>query len=542
MIFAAAICFLAACLLSMLLTLLVRRIAPSIGLTDKPDGHRKLHARSIPLGGGLAVFLATSLVLGAVLVVPNPWNLVLKQDWLDVLGFFGGCAGVVILGLFDDRFGLRGRHKLLGQLAAVSLLVASGLVIRRFGLFGWTLELGWMAVPVTMFWLVGAINAVNLLDGIDGLATTLGIVLSLTLAVMAVMTNHPAVAVIALVFAGSLIGFLRFNFPPASIFLGDAGSMLIGLMVGALAIRASLKGAGTVLLAAPLAALAIPILDSGAAIIRRRLTGRSVYSTDRAHLHHRLLDALGTNRKVLAVVVLACTVTSVGALASLATKSDVVALIAAAAVVAMFAVTGLFGRGEMLLVAHRVRRVGASLMHPLKPRPNGTVQTSVRLQGREHWDLLWGNLTETADRMHLARLHLDVHLPMLHESYNATWDRPPSDNHDERWQIDVPLMVSGRPVGRLTIAGHSNGSGSTHQIEQLRELIEPLETRIRTLTQSTPSSTHSQSNGDLVAAVVESGNGNGGRPSTAAGVGHGRLEPRSSSNHYRLSPAPDLRP
>ncbi|MCL4191020.1 MAG: undecaprenyl/decaprenyl-phosphate alpha-N-acetylglucosaminyl 1-phosphate transferase [Thermoguttaceae bacterium] len=519
MILAAIICFVAACLLSMLLTVSIRHVAPRIGLLDRPDGQRKLHSRAVPLGGGVAVFAATGLVLVAILVLPNPWNLALEQDWIDVLGFFLGCGSVVALGLVDDRFGLRGRHKLLGQLLAAAILIASGLVIRGFGLFGWDIDLDWMAIPVTMFWLVGAMNAINLLDGIDGLAATLGVILALTLAAMAAIGNHPAVAVIAVVFAGSLLGFLRFNFPPASIFLGDAGSMLIGLMIGALAIRSSLKGAGTVILAAPLAALTIPVLDSAAAIIRRKLTGRSVYSTDRAHLHHRLLDALGTNRKVLAVVALACAATSAGALISAATKSDSVALLAAAGVVSTFAITGWFGRGEMKLLANRFRRATASFAHPFKPRPNGVLQMTVRLQGTEQWDLLWENLTTTANRLNLDRLHLDVNIPSLHESYNATWDRPFSDSRDERWEIDFPLIVLGRSVGRLAVSGRSNGEGSSQHIDQIRELIRPLENRLLVLTEVGDSENSEQSELVAVGAVTPTANGNG---QGKSGRGNGR--------------------
>ena len=224
----AAIGFAAACLVSLILTPLVRKLALKIGLVDRPDSRRKLHAGPMPLGGGVVVFLAMSVVLGGVLVVRNPWAIGLSKDWHDALAFFISGGFIVALGLVDDRFGLRGRQKLLGQIVAASLLAASGLVIHGLGIFGYYLDLGPFALPVTVLWLVGAINAINLLDGIDGLATTIGIILSVTLAVLAAMTNHPGVATIALVLAGSMLGFLRYNFPPAKIFLGDAGSMLIG--------------------------------------------------------------------------------------------------------------------------------------------------------------------------------------------------------------------------------------------------------------------------------------------------------------------------
>ena len=185
------------------------------------------------------------------------------------------------LGLVDDRFGLRGRQKLAGQIVAAGILIASGVVINRISLFGVEVELGLLAIPVTVLWLTGAINALNLLDGMDGMATVIGLILSLAICALAIMTNHMAVAVAALVFSVRCSASCSFNLAPAKIYLGDAGSMLIGIVVGCLSMRASVKGAGTVLLAAPLAVMTIPILDSLAAILRRRLAGQSIYAPDR---------------------------------------------------------------------------------------------------------------------------------------------------------------------------------------------------------------------------------------------------------------------
>jgi len=303
--------FLVACVVSLALTGLIREIAPRIGLTDNPDGRRKLHGRSIPLGGGVAVFLTTTVILGALWIAPvlrvspadGPLSSAtapplsetgndapppaqvtahgdigskLRAGYPDLHALFLAGLVIVIVGLFDDRKGMPGKQKLLFQIVAAMILILNGLLIERVILFGYVLDFGWFAYPLTLFWLLGAINALNLLDGIDGLATMLGIILSCAIAVMSVITGNAGVAIIAMVFAASLLGFLRFNFPPASIFLGDAGSMLIGLVVGALAIRGSLKGPGTVLLAAPLAVWTLPVFDSAAAILRRNLPGKSI--------------------------------------------------------------------------------------------------------------------------------------------------------------------------------------------------------------------------------------------------------------------------
>lgn len=505
MIPVALLAFAAAFLASVLLTALVRRVTPRIGLTDSPDSRRKLHGRPIPLGGGLAVFLATGSVLGAALCVPNPWNLRLSEDWFQVMIFMLASAAIVILGLVDDRIGLRGRHKLLGQFAAASIFVVGGLVIRKFSLFGCQIELGPLAVPFTLFWLVGATNAVNLLDGIDGLATTLGILLSLALAILAALTGHLAVAAVAMVFAGSLLGFLCFNFPPASIFLGDAGSMLIGLLVGAMAIHSSLKGPGTVLLAAPMALLTIPIFDSMIAILRRKLAGRSVYATDRAHFHHRLLIALKSHRKVLALVAVCCTVTSAAAIGSVLAQNDLIAAVTALAVVSMFVATGCFGRGEVVMASQRLSGMARSFLHASRSGEMPCCQTAVHVQGSGPWRLHWEALVESADKLGLSELALDVNHPAAQEEFTGSWKRPVAHEEDTFWRIDVPLLASGTCFGHLRAVGARDGKSGGEAVLEFLDLLDPLESELVSLA----SEGLAASPPAIPSPVGGSGNGNG---------------------------------
>jgi len=508
--------FLVACVVSLALTGLIREIAPRIGLTDNPDGRRKLHGRSIPLGGGVAVFLTTTVILGALWIAPvlrvspadGPLSSAtapplsetgndapppaqvtahgdigskLRAGYPDLHALFLAGLVIVIVGLFDDRKGMPGKQKLLFQIVAAMILILNGLLIERVILFGYVLDFGWFAYPLTLFWLLGAINALNLLDGIDGLATMLGIILSCAIAVMSVITGNAGVAIIAMVFAASLLGFLRFNFPPASIFLGDAGSMLIGLVVGALAIRGSLKGPGTVLLAAPLAVWTLPFFDSAAAILRRKLTGKSIYDTDRGHLHHRMLMLLGSNRKVLGWIALSCAVLSFGAMVGLVRRDDNITLLTCLAVVLIFIVTGVFGRVELLLVGSHLRNVGRKLVSPLFGHRGRAWQTSVRLQGSQEWQLLWTTFVESADKLGLTEIRLDISVPNVHEAYHAAWERPRRFKSEFLWRVEIPLVFGTQPVGRIRISGERNGQSACLDIQQLMELIEPFETRLQTL-------------------------------------------------------------
>ena len=212
------------------LTNFVGIIARRFDVVDRPDGHHKSHKQPIALGGGLAVFLAATVTFAVEFLSSATLQESLNDEKPFLSGLLIAGAWIVGLGLIDDRFGMKGRYKLLGQFVAPLIMISSGLEIHAFSVFGYTVQLGALSKPFTIFWLLGAINSLNLLDGIDGLATTIGIILCATITLMALMIGQFAVAIVGAVFVGSLVGFLRFNFPPATIYLGDAGSMLIGLV------------------------------------------------------------------------------------------------------------------------------------------------------------------------------------------------------------------------------------------------------------------------------------------------------------------------
>jgi UDP-GlcNAc:undecaprenyl-phosphate/decaprenyl-phosphate GlcNAc-1-phosphate transferase len=477
MVTTAIACFLTAALLSAALTVLAIRLAPRAGLVDHPDQHRKLHKQPIPLGGGAAVFLASLAVLGGLVVTTTPWRMQVNVDWVNLLGAALACSWIVVLGLLDDRFGLRGRQKLAGQLLAAVVLIASGVTIGKVGLFGMEIDLGLLAIPCTILWLTGAINALNLLDGMDGMATVIGLILSLAICALSLMTGHAAVAMAALVFSGALLGFLPFNLSPAKIYLGDAGSMLIGIIVGCLSIRATVKGAGTVLLAAPLAVMTIPILDSFAAILRRRLAGQSIYAADRGHLHHRLLAQLGNKYKVLACVAVCSAVTCGCALLSTWFKNDAVALVASLAVVATLAVSGWFGRGEFVMLSSKLWHVCRSLVRGANKQ--SALESTTRIQGSRQWETLWATLTESADKLGLTKIQLHIHAAAIQETFSASWESPTLHELSNSWEIKMPLMVAGHGVGCLQIAGEHQGHSNGETIELLQDLLEPFELQLR---------------------------------------------------------------
>jgi len=469
-----------AAIVSYPLTHFVASLAQRWGFVDRPDGHHKSHKKPVALGGGLAVFLAA----GVTFAVEYFSSQNLQESLQDNAPFLSGLllAGgwIVILGLIDDRYGMKGRYKLIGQIIAALIVIAAGLEIEAFSLFGQRIQLGWFSVPFTLFWLVGAINSLNLLDGIDGLATTIGIILCSAITVMALWFGQPAVAVVAAVFAGALLGFLRFNFPPATIYLGDAGSMLIGLVIGSLAIGASLKGPATVAMAAPLAIWSLPMFDSFVAILRRKLTGRSIYATDRGHLHHRLMARFGKNTRVLAVVALCCAVTCGGALLSMFMQNDLLAIGSVLLVVCILVATQIFGHVELVMLANRVKSVGMSFIQPSKG--SGTWQSSVRLQGNREWDMLWQSLIEYAEKSQLVEVRIDLNLAAIQEAYHASWKRRTSRERRELWRSEVPLFIDNHVVGRITLCGERDASAlACDTIGRVMETLAMLESEIAAL-------------------------------------------------------------
>ena len=271
-----------------LLTPPLRKFAIKCGHVDNPDGARKVHAKPIPLAGGVAILISSIVSLLTLNAIG--WSSINASD-ADrpfLVGLLAASIFICILGVIDDHVLLRGKYKLAGQLMAVAIIISSGVVIRDLNLFGFHLELGILAVPFTALWLVGAINSLNLIDGMDGMLSSVGLIICVTLAIMALLCGQVTTALLAITLAGALAGFLCYNFPPASVFLGDAGSMLIGLLIGVLAVRSSLKGPAAVALTIPVALLSIPFFDTFAAIARRKLTGKSLYVPDREHFHHCL--------------------------------------------------------------------------------------------------------------------------------------------------------------------------------------------------------------------------------------------------------------
>ena len=284
------------------------------------------------------------------------------------------------------------RRKLLLQVVAVLPIVAMGYSVDRIVAFDYPIELGWLGMPLTIVWLVGCINAVNLLDGMDGLASMVGLLTALMLAIIAVSMGNPHVAMIGVILAGALAGFLFFNLPPASIFLGDSGSMVIGLVVGLLGIQGALKTSATLAITVPAVIMTLPMFDAALAFVRRKLTGQHFDAADRQHIHHRLLDRGLSTWQTLSLIGALCLATGAAATAATIFRHDALAWITALAMLVLMIRLRLFGHHELALarsaVARSFARLADRLGKPHQTRNLPDVSRLAQLPFAKAWDLL----------------------------------------------------------------------------------------------------------------------------------------------------------
>lgn len=346
---------------SFALTYLARIAAPKLGLIDTPDGNRKAHAAPTPLMGGVALFASLLITLGAAAIARADW-LVGNADSLRLVVAIMASAGLFCLfGFLDDSRPVRPRTKLLLQVVASIPFVVWGRSIDSVELLGVHLDLGWFGIVFTIFWLVACTNIVNLADGLDGLAGAIGVIVCVAIAVHSMLNGYVVPAALALVFSASLVGFLLHNWPPAKVFLGDAGSLVIGFIIGALSIESSLKTSTSFAMATPLVLVSIPVFDTFMAILRRKLHGRGIGEADRRHIHHHLQDCGFTRSQTLLAISLLCVATAAVALVSAYYHSDLLALALCMGLLGLLVVGRVFGNHETLLFLRLLRAVSLTL-------------------------------------------------------------------------------------------------------------------------------------------------------------------------------------
>jgi UDP-GlcNAc:undecaprenyl-phosphate GlcNAc-1-phosphate transferase len=311
----AAVAFILSMLCGTILTPIVRRLAHHFGLLDHALSPRKIHGRPVPRLGGIAIVIAFYAPLVGLLFFHSDVGGMFVADRSRAIGLFVGGIAIALLGLYDDLKGAGAVRKFVVQFLIAGFLYRLGFRIEALANpFGDPIALGWISLPFTLLWMVGVVNALNLIDGLDGLAGGVAFVAVTITFLVSLQRGHPLMMLFSAALAGSIVGFLFYNFNPASIFMGDTGSMFLGFVLAATAVETNQKASTAVAVIIPTVALGLPIMDTLLAIGRRAWRGRPLFQADKEHIHHRLLARGLSHRQAVLVLYGFCVLLGLAAL------------------------------------------------------------------------------------------------------------------------------------------------------------------------------------------------------------------------------------
>ena len=446
----AIVAFAAALTGSLVLTPLVAALARQRGWLDLPDGKRKLHSLPVPRCGGVAMFVAFA---GAWSLAAALAGSTVEGDALESASPLLLAATLVMLvGFVDDVRGLSPLAKVLAEAAAGLLLWFAGYRVETIGLpWGGVVDLGALALPVTLAWIVGMSNAFNLIDGLDGLAAGVALVATATLVAVAAANGRATALVLTAALAGALLGFLRYNFNPAKVFLGDSGSLTVGFLLAAFAIGGNLKSRTMIAVAVPLVALALPIFDAGLAVLRRLIRGGEVFRADRDHIHHRMLRLGLTPRR--AVILLYGVSVLLGSLALAILSGPQQTLWAALLVLALLGWLGIHHLGYVEISELR-QVLTRRLFSSRRTTVNNLRLLEVReaILGAPSIEVAWSAFTAAAQELGFLSLHVRLALAEFQWSADCGGE---SASGSCSW--DVPIAVPGQPEGQLLVVHPAAG-------------------------------------------------------------------------------------
>ncbi|MGB4437714.1 MAG: MraY family glycosyltransferase [Sedimentibacter sp.] len=288
------IAFISAVIISFIMTPPARKLAIRVGALDIPKDARKIHKKPMPYFGGLAIYV--SIMACMFVYMPHTRT---------NLFIMAGATIIVLTGIVDDMYGMPAKIKMLLQLIAAAVAISGGVQIHfisnPLSATGMSYLLSWLSIPITLFWIVGITNTINLIDGLDGLASGVASIAATTLLFTAATMGHDFIMMQCAIIAGASLGFLPFNFNPAKIFMGDTGSLLLGYMLAVTSVSGMVKSVAAVTLAVPVFALGLPIFDTAFAIIRRYINKKPIMEADKEHLHHKLMK-IGLNQRQTVLV------------------------------------------------------------------------------------------------------------------------------------------------------------------------------------------------------------------------------------------------
>ena len=447
--------FVLAFLFSYLSTPLLRWILQRRGLLDSAFSAGPHQRRPVPRLGGVVVYLALLISLAALFVPDNVVTGQFRAQLSTLLLLWGPATLVLLLGVADDIWGVNPWVKLSVQLTAALWLVLAGVSISRLSMpWGGVAVLGTLAIPVTLAWLVGVTNAFNLIDGLDGLAAGVAFLSASAIAVTAAMVDDKIVVVLTVALAGALLGFLRHNFNPATIFLGDSGSLFIGFLLAAAAIVWQQKTTVAIAVVAPLVAFALPVTDTAVSMARRYLRGQPLFTSDRQHIHHRLLALGFSPRRAVLLLYALSALAALGCILIARGHNFVTAMVLILFMAACWIGLRRLSYPEFVEVGRAFNRQRAA--------------TRGLLEEKAQWLRAAASLDELRRRLEESAAALELDEAEL--IFEADGRRPSA--HDGLWRLTVP--VNGR--ARLQLGRSPERAEPALPLEELgRELRPALE-------------------------------------------------------------------
>ena len=478
--------FASALLTSLALTYVVRERARRARLFD-PTDERKLHTRPIPRVGGIAIFWSVSLALLAMTMLAGFDGAGLSGSKLLVI-IIGGAA-IHLLGLWDDVRNIRARYKFAIQIGIAAAIYFAGVRIDTIALplLGQISFGPFFALLFTILWFVGITNAFNLIDGLDGLASGAALFALTTMFVVATINGQAGAALVTLAVAGATLGFLRYNFHPASIFLGDSGALYLGFMLAGIGAISSQKGSTVVAIAIPLVSLGLPVLDTGLAIVRRFLRGQPIFTADRGHIHHRLLGLGISPAKVALLMYAGCAVLALGGML-LVNSSGYVAVV--------LVIIGL-GAGLVIqrLRYYEFQELGRLFRKGVQQRDvigKGVRMREASLVIRRQQDLarvfdvMEGAFA--ADDFHRAEVRLrrsfaGISIASMADDRRLDDDMPiwswarHNTTHPSLWEIKLPLLAGERRIGSMVL--WKDGNQTETSLSHIHTIAGELRTAVQ---------------------------------------------------------------
>lgn len=381
------------------------KIGLKFGFVDQVN-QRKIHRGAIPRIGGIGISLGTLLPIFLLFYVHSGIEIRTNNS---IFLFFAGGLGISLVGLFDDIRGINAKVKFLFQIAIAVMATLHGALITSLPMPWGRLELGFFGYILTVFWIIGIINAFNLIDGMDGLSSGITLFSSLTIAMLAIVNGYLPTALVALALAGAVTGFLIYNFNPAKIFMGDSGSMFIGYILAILSLRSQSKAHAVVSILVPIIAMGLPILDTTLAFMRRLLRHQSIFSADKQHIHHFLLS-LGFNQRKTVLIMYSISIlfTILSMLMifkkSLDTNIDTFLIVIVFAII-VFVIIKKLGYVEMIYGKFRVKKENSLEKHlenffinRISLDPNENFFSELPIKGFDILDIKGNNLFSTGEK------------------------------------------------------------------------------------------------------------------------------------------------